>query len=110
MANQARPARKVATTSLTNVAPESRVAAQLGLTRDVCAKLRRDKLNPQVDYVIERKRVMITETGYVALRDLLGCPESPEEEKARLCQSMQEPQPIPLVVTSLRSAQKSPHH
>jgi hypothetical protein len=88
--------------------PESRVAAQLGLTRVMCAALRRDKLKPQVDYVIERRRVMITNAGYVALRGLLGYPESPEDEKARQSQSMQEPQPIPLVITSLRPP-KNPH-
>ena len=87
--------------------PESRVAARLGLTRVICAALRRDKLKPQVDYVIERKRVMITESGYVALRGLLGCPESPEEEKARLSQ-LREPEPISLVITSLRPP-KNPH-
>jgi hypothetical protein len=53
-----------------SLAPESNVAA------------RRDHLKSGVDYVIERRRVMITEAGYVALRGLLGCPESPDEEKA----------------------------
>ena len=74
----------------------------------MCAALRRDHLKPQVDYVIERKRVMITETGYVALRGLLGCPESPDEEKARLSQCVREPEPISLVITSLRPP-KNPH-
>jgi hypothetical protein len=72
----------------------------------MCAALRRDKLKPQVDYVVEGRRVMITQSGYVALRSLLGCPESPEEEKTR--QSMREPQPIPLVISSLRPP-KNPH-
>ena len=40
--------------------------------------------------------------GYVALRGLLGCPESPEEEKARLPHCAREPEPISLVVTSVR--------
>jgi hypothetical protein len=67
-----------------SLTPEPMVAARLGLTRVVCAALRRDHLKPQVDYVIEGGRVMITEAGYVALRVLLGCPESPDEEKARV--------------------------
>ena len=74
----------------------------------MCAALRREQLKPQVDYVIERRRVMITEAGYVALRSLLGCPESPEEEKARLSQPVREPEPISLVITSLRPP-KNPH-
>jgi hypothetical protein len=45
---------------------------------------------------------MITETGYVALRGLLGCPESPDEEKARLSRSVRETEPISLVIASLR--------
>jgi hypothetical protein len=36
--------------------------------------MRRDHLKPRVDYVKEKKQVMITEKGYVALRGLLGCP------------------------------------
>jgi hypothetical protein len=76
-----------------SLAPESMIAARLGLTRVVCAALRRDHLKPQVDYVIERKRVMITEAGYVALRGLLGCPESPDEQKARLSHCVREPEP-----------------
>ena len=91
-----------------SLAPESMVAARLGLTRVVCAALRRDHLKPQVDYLIERKRVMITEAGYVALRDLLGCPESPDEEKARVSHFVREPEPISLVITSLRPP-KNPH-
>jgi hypothetical protein len=87
---------------------ESQVAAQLGLTRVMCAALRREHLKPEVDYVIERRRVMITESGYVALRSLLGCPESPEEEKARLRQPVREPEVISLVITSLRPP-KNPH-
>ena len=79
-----------------SLAPESRVAARLGLTRVMCAALRRDQLTPRVDYVIDGRRVMITDAGYVALRGLLGCPESPEEEKARLSQSVREPEPISL--------------
>ena len=47
-----------------SLAPESRVAARLGLTRVVCAALRREHLKLQVDYVKERRRVMITESGY----------------------------------------------
>jgi hypothetical protein len=43
--------------------------------------MRRDHLKPQVDYVIERKRVMITEAGYVALRGLLGCLEAGPTKK-----------------------------
>jgi hypothetical protein len=88
--------------------PESRVAARLGLTRVVCAALRRDHLKPQVDYLVEGRRVMITETGYVALRDLLGCPESPDEEKARLRYCVREPEPISLIITSARPP-KNPH-
>jgi hypothetical protein len=85
------------------------IAASLFLlTRVVCAALRRDHLKPQVDYVIERKRVMITETGYVALRVLLGCPEPPDEEKARLSQPVCEPSVISLVITSLRPP-RNPH-
>ena len=37
-----------------SLAPESRVAARLGLTRVVCAALRREHLKLQVDYVKER--------------------------------------------------------
>jgi hypothetical protein len=74
----------------------------------VCAALRRDHLKPQVDYVIERKRVMITETGYVALRGLLGCPESPDKEKARVSHCIREPEPISLIITSVRPP-KNPH-
>jgi hypothetical protein len=51
---------------------------------------------------------MVTEAGYVALRGLLGCPESPEEEKARLSRSVREPEPISLLITSLRPP-KNPH-
>ena len=58
--------------------------------------------------MIERKRVMITETGYVALRALLGCPESPGEEKARLRHCGREPEPISLIITSVRPP-KNPH-
>ena len=59
-------------------------------------------LKPRVDYVKEKKQVMITEKGYVALRGLLGCPESPNEEKARLSRSVRETEPISLLITSLR--------
>ena len=45
---------------------------------------------------------MITEKGYVALRSLLGCPESPEEGKARLSRSVRETEPISLLIMSLR--------
>ena len=51
---------------------------------------------------------MITEKGYLALRGLLGCPESPNEEKARLSRSVREPEPISLIITSLRPP-KNPH-
>jgi hypothetical protein len=49
--------------------------------------------------VIERKRVMITEAGYMALRDF---PESPDEEKACVSYCVREPEPISLIITSLR--------
>ena len=43
---------------------------------------------------------MITETtGYVALRGLLGCPESPDEEKARLRHCGREPERISLGIS-----------
>jgi hypothetical protein len=58
--------------------------------------------------VIERKQMMITEAGYVALRGLLGCPESPNEEKARVSYCVREPEPISLIITSLRPP-KNPH-
>jgi hypothetical protein len=68
MVNQTGPAREVGTTSLTNIMPESTIAARLGLTRVVCAALRREHLEPQVDYMIEHKRVMITEAGYARVQ------------------------------------------
>jgi hypothetical protein len=44
-----------------------------------------------VDYVIERRRVMITQSGYVALTSLLGfCPGRPTKKKpacVNLCAS-----------------------
>ena len=45
---------------------------------------------------------MITNAGYTALRGLLGCPESPNEEKARLSRSVRETEPISLLIASLR--------
>jgi len=92
---------KLTTKRLISLTPESRVAARLGLTGVLCASLRRDHLKPQVDYVVERKRVMITDAGYVALRGLLSCPESPDEEKALVSHRVREPEPISLVITSL---------
>jgi hypothetical protein len=44
----------------------------------------------------------------MALRGLLGCPESPNEEKARLSRSVRETVPISLLITSLRPP-KNPH-
>jgi hypothetical protein len=46
--------------------------------------------------------------AYMVLRALLGCPESPEEGKARLSQSVREPEPISLLITSIRPP-KNPH-
>ena len=105
--NQTNPPR-AGTTSQSKVTPEPVIAARLGLTRVMTAALRADKLTPQVDYVLEGRRVMITDAGYVALRGLLGCPESPEEEKTRQSQSVREPEVISLVITSLRPP-KNPH-
>jgi hypothetical protein len=44
----------------------------------------------------------------VALRGLLGCPESPNDGKARLSRSVRETEPISLIITSLRPP-KNPH-
>ena len=65
-----------------SLTPESRVAARLGLTRMVCAALRREHLKLQVDYVIERKRVMITDAGYVALRGFSAVLSRPKRKPA----------------------------
>jgi hypothetical protein len=63
MAIRNQPGEKLTTKSLISLTPESRVAARLGLTGVLCASLRRDHLKPQVDYVVERKRVMITDAA-----------------------------------------------
>jgi len=81
MAIRNQPGEKLTTKSLISLTPESRVAARLGLTRVLCASLSRDHLKPQVDYVVERKRVMITDAGYVALRGLLSCLSRPTKKK-----------------------------